>query len=954
MRFYRLTYILLLLCCSVCLYASDVLRVKEYTLSNGLTVWLNEDHSGPQVFGAVVVKAGARDCPDTGIAHYFEHIMFKGTKKIGTIDYESEKIFLDSIAGKYDELAVTEDGMRRMAIQNDINRLSIKAAKYAIPNEFSKLISEYGGSGLNAYTSQDVTVYLNTFSSQYIEHWAELNSERLLAPVFRLFQSELETVYEEKNMYNNELGNKAMDKAMLRVFYPSQYSYSVIGSTKNLKNPRLSDMKAFFEKYYVASNMGLLLSGNFVAEDVLPVLERTFSRLPSGEKPERVFASPDYFKGNEKYSIKIKIPVLKVGALIYEGIPKFGDDHIEYNLIENMLNNPNTGYLNQLGVDRKVFFANAIAVEFDKAGILALAIAPKIPFQSFDKARTLVLEEVERIKTGDFTDEMLEAAKLSLKSTIQTSLEDKTSRTKLLIECFSNDVKWEDFLSSVGDIDAMTKEDVMRVANKYFGDDYLEARKKYGDYPDEKVTKPLYKSVIPPNKDSLSVYAKTMKTLPVNKPAVRLLNFDKDVQTIDLQHLTRLYVSQNPVNDIFTLNIKYMKGRLEDNRLLHLANYLSLIGTDSLSFKEFGLSLYKLGAEISFNAGNSNFEISIKGFDKNYDETVKLVGDFMKNYKVDSKKLKQLKDMKKLDKAMKRSNTDMAAALFEKVAYGEKSIFLKKTEKINASEMSQLFEQMQSVECDIHYCGSNPAKDVEQCVRNYLPLEKIKTAADADIVREPLSYDKPLVYFLDMPKSTQSIIYSYVAVDALENLDERFDAMLYSYYMGGGMFSVMFQEIREFRSLAYSVWANVVSPPWKNKEHKSYCNAFMSTQCDKTVEALFLLDSLQQNMHFPEDNMKSTKNGFYNSLANGYPSFRIVSGTIANYRRNGYNEDPSGLFIKYLDHAGVGNVEDFYKQYIKGKPVVYCITGDSKRVNMKKLESEYRIVKVKVKDIFKL
>lgn len=187
----------LLAACTVChIQATDALRVKELKLSNGMTVWLNEDHSQPKVFGAVVVKAGAKDCPNTGIAHYFEHIMFKGTDKIGTTDYAKEKVWLDSIATQYDLLAKTKDEQQRLEIQKHINQLSIKASDYAIPNEFPRLISKYGGSGLNASTSYDLTEFHNTFSPQYIEQWLWLNSERLIHPVFRLFQGELETVYE--------------------------------------------------------------------------------------------------------------------------------------------------------------------------------------------------------------------------------------------------------------------------------------------------------------------------------------------------------------------------------------------------------------------------------------------------------------------------------------------------------------------------------------------------------------------------------------------------------------------------------------------------------------------------------------------------------------------------------------------------------------------------------------
>ena len=248
----RIIAIILVACGAIAIQAEG-LDVRELKLSNGLTVWLNEDHSQPKVYGALVVKAGAKDCPNTGIAHYLEHLLFKGTQKIGTVDYDAEKVWLDSIAMKYNELSqtnamVNED--KRLAIQRDISRLSQRAADYAIPNEFDRLIAKYGGSALNASTSYDVTEYHNTFAPQFLEQWCELNSERMLNPVFRLFQGELETVYEEKNRAADNITTAAVEKVMEAAFKGHPYQYPIIGSTENLKNPRLSDMEAFFRKYY--------------------------------------------------------------------------------------------------------------------------------------------------------------------------------------------------------------------------------------------------------------------------------------------------------------------------------------------------------------------------------------------------------------------------------------------------------------------------------------------------------------------------------------------------------------------------------------------------------------------------------------------------------------------------------------------------------------------------------
>ena len=195
--------ITLLLCLIISLNCDkpSPLDVEIYKLDNGLTVMLNEDHNETSVFGAIVVDGGGKRDPKdaTGIAHYLEHLLFKGTSKMGTVDYETEKIYLDSIEVLYDELASKEKDRERVKIQKEINRISIKAAEYAIPNEFDRLIEGMGGTGLNAGTGSDFIYYFNSFPSTQIEKWMEVYSHRFLDPVFRLFQAELEIVYEEKN-----------------------------------------------------------------------------------------------------------------------------------------------------------------------------------------------------------------------------------------------------------------------------------------------------------------------------------------------------------------------------------------------------------------------------------------------------------------------------------------------------------------------------------------------------------------------------------------------------------------------------------------------------------------------------------------------------------------------------------------------------------------------------------
>ena len=480
-----------------------------HTLENGLTVWLNEDHTQPKVLGAVVVKAGAKDCPNTGIAHYFEHMMFKGTDKIGTVDYEKEKEILDRIAAKYDELAATKEASERKALQKQINELSVEAAAYVIPNEFDRLISRYGGTKLNAGTSLDYTVYFNTFSPQYMEQWAEINSERLIHPVFRLFQNELETVYEEKNMYGDYVGGISIERLKERYFAPHPYAYPVIGSTENLKNPRLSEMQRFFEEYYVASNMGLILCGDFRTEEVLPILRRTFSRIRKGEAPKQEPVELPPFEGKERMKLKVPMPFVKMMALGFRGVPANHPDEVALKVAVSLLNNANgTGFLDKLTVEHRVVASMAVNECMNEAGILAIFVVPKLLFQSYSAAEKLVWREIERIKKGEFSEETFQSLKLEQKREYVSALEDMNMRAQVMMRVYSQGKRWEEYLDELKRIDFLTREDVIEVAQKYFTRNYLYVTKTTGRYKKDHLPKPDYIPVRPDHLQAQSAYAR--------------------------------------------------------------------------------------------------------------------------------------------------------------------------------------------------------------------------------------------------------------------------------------------------------------------------------------------------------------------------------------------------------------------------------------------------------------
>ena len=949
-------------CCSYQSQAEDLnaLKVKEYRLENGLTVWLNEDHSQPKVFGDVVVKAGAKDCPDTGIAHYFEHMMFKGTDRIGTLDYESEKVLLDSIAMKYDELAMTEDTAARARLQKEINELSIRSSEYVIPNEFNRLINRFGGSGLNAATSYDATIYFNTFSPQYMVQWAEINSERLINPVFRLFQSELETVYEEKNMYGDFIGGQVMDTLMARYFGPHPYAYPIIGSTKNLKNPRLTEMHKFFEDYYVASNMALILSGDFDAQQVMPILEKAFSRIRSGNAPkqEKVMLPP--FNGRETMKVKFPIPFIKAMGLGFRGVSANHEDQVALNIAVNLLNNANgTGYLDKLMVEHKLMGALAINESMNEAGILAVAIMPKLLIQSYSSAEKMVWDEINRVKNGDFSDEMFNSLKLEQKRQYASSLENIDSRATVMMNLFSQGKSWNDYLNEVARIESITKEDVVRVAQKYFSNNYLCVTKSTGKYPKDNLPKPAFSPVVPRNADASSSYAKQLEKIPEQQVAPRIIDFEKDVKTSKLTPLVTLYTTPNPLNDIFTLNISYGIGALEQPELMQLTNYLQLLGTESLSFEQFRSRLQSIGSTLAFDVTPDAFVMKVTGFDNHIDETMELVGDFIRHAKADDKKLRQIVDDAKVsEKAFFKSGDNVASALLEQVKYGDQSRYLRKLslsqiKKLKGKDMLAIYDKVRSVQCDLHYCGTLPVEKVIGTIRQHLPLERTTVASNSPYYRELKQYDRPTVFFIDMPDMAQSIVYGYVKGDPVDDKASRHASRLFSVYFGGDMSSLMFQEIREFRSFAYRTSGRYQLPNHAHKGTAGSFTAMLSTQSDKTLDALGVLDSLIREMPLKPERMEAVKQTLVNRINNDYPPFRNLSEKVASARMEGFDRDPAEEFLRDIATMDMQDISRFYREQISGRPVVYVIAGNRKHIDMKKLAEYGTIIKVKKKDIYK-
>ena len=951
--------ILLIAAVLTSLVVNAQLQVKELKLKNGMTVWLNEDHSQPKVFGAVVVKAGAKDCPNTGIAHYFEHIMFKGTDRIGTIDYQAEKPWLDSISAQYDLLSQTKDDAERTRIQMHINELSLKAADYMIPNEFNRLISKYGGSRLNAGTGYDMTYYHNSFLPQFIEQWCWLNSERLMNPVFRGFQGELENVYEEKNRAADGMGD-IQGKIMGAVFKKQPYAYPIIGSTENLKNPRLSDMSEFYKKYYVASNMGLILCGDITPSDKLTeLLEQTFGRVQTGPMPQRGYSPMPDIQAGEACEVKLPIPLLGIEALIYKAPTDFEPDAIALELANGLLSNGKAGRLDSLMNEHKVMMALATTVGFDDAAGTVLLVIPKL-LGKMKTAEGRALEQVQQVMDGHFSEQQLEALKQEMLINAKQDLETIDKRSVLLIEAFSKGKTWQDILDKMESIQRVTKADVVAAAKKYYGANHITLTKKYGTSDKETLKQPGYKPISPKNMDAKSNFAKMLEQMPVQQVAIRTVDFERDVTTQQLNAHATLYYKKNPVNDIFSFRLRYLDGKLHTPKLDVLSSYLSQLGTDSLKKQQLEKAWQRIGTTMEVEVGDQTFSLSLTGPDNELKPALQLLAHFLRAAKGDEEALDEAKDADKVNrKGFGKQKDDVLGPAFHRILYGQKSGFLtqlskKEIKALQSDDLLSLFRELQHYDCELFYCGRRPIEKVATELQQTLPLAQC-SRPKADTYRPLQQYAEPTVFFYDVPKSRQNYVVSYDAVSALSTAEERARFALWDEYFGGGMSSVLFQNVREFRSLAYStdgkrITTSLVQHP---QEPLGYITA-TGTQADKTLEALATIDSLLRQMPMKEENLEAARQSALNDIQNDYPTFREMGAYVANQRMDGYHTDSHADMARLLPAVNVQDVVQFHQQHIaNNKNRAWIIIGDKKLTDLKALERYGKVVVLKKEDVYR-
>lgn len=940
--------------------AQQPIKVETYHLKNGLKVILCEEHSQPLVHGSVLVHAGSKnENPNaTGVAHYFEHIMFKGTDRIGTTDWAHEKLYLDSISQAYDRLHATQDTKERHNIQLEINRLNIAASKYAIPNEVDAILQKMGCTGLNAGTSYDYTVYYNALPSNQLSNWMDVYVERFRNPIFRLFQSELEAVYEEKNMYENQMIYDFSRNIFREAFGEHPYSRDVIGLGEHLKNPQPSEMQKFFDTYYVANNMTLILVGDFKTSEAKKLIEDKFSVWRSAPIPQQ----PDYKLPvfDQQKVLNVKQTPIKMGLLTFPGVKNSHRDYLPLQMMGSILGG-GSGLLDKAVSEGRLMMAQLMPLALEDAGANVVLFVPNLVGQNHEAAEKVIWDCIDSVKQGRFSDELMQSIKNSSLIGRQQSTEDIMNIAQLLQQLELEGSSYDEWLKENERWMQLTREEIMEVANKYFDKDHCTiVRSKMGFPSHDAAVKPDWDHLEAQNQGAQSAFAKAIASNQPEPIKPQIVDFNKDVSITDVTPNCKLYSTPNPKNDVFQLSIVYRYGTLDNPDLENAITYLDKLGANDMDRQAFNQMVDQFGGYMNFYCGENQSTILIGGLEQNMDTIVALATQWLFSPRHDAKQISLIVDeLKSGEKAAKSSSDDWFKALRQFTYYGDRSSYLNHTSykewsKRNGEQLHNEVLQILTRNGHATFSGNTDPSDVAEMLRrNNLVRENVTVVGFREKQEQKL--DKAQVVYANNKKFLQSDIVLYVQSGDFDRKDVA-AAALYNEYFGGGMNSVVFQEIREFRSLGYSTYGRFTYDILNLNPASQFC--FLGTQCDKTRDGVEALRDLIVEFPKREDKFGPAVEHQVVARNSNYITFRdlpnFVRTSIDYY---GYDHDTRAEITEQISQLTLDDLQQFHNKYIKNRPIIAIISGNAKKFNpnevAKLLGDQVMVKEVKYNQMFK-
>ncbi|MGG8494890.1 M16 family metallopeptidase [Tenacibaculum sp. TC6] len=933
---------------------NDPTGLRLYTLDNGLKVYLSKNTDEPKIQTYIAVRAGSNYDPknSTGLAHYLEHMVFKGTHKIGTLDWEKEKEYLQKISDLYEAHRTEEDAEKKKEIYKEIDKVSLEASNYSVANEYDKMTASLGATGTNAHTSFEETVYQNKIPANELDKWLDLEGERFSTLVLRLFHTELEAVFEEFNRGQDNDGWKSYF-AMLEGLFPNHPygQQTTIGTGEHLKNPSMVDIHNYFDKYYVPNNMAVVLVGDLDFDATIKKVNEVFGKF---EKKELTHPTlPKEQPITQPVIKEVFGPTAENISISFRSNGSNSEDEKYVTLCDMIMANGNAGLLD-LNLNQKQLVQRASCyptfnIEY---GYHTFTGRPKSG-QTLDEVRDLLLEQIEKLKKGEFDEWMIDAVVNDLKLSRTRQYENNTALASAYYNAFIQRENWEDRVKFLDDLKKITKQQLVDFANKFYQNNYVLVYKRKGE--DKNIFKVENPGITPVNlnRDKASEYIQAFNKIESAPLQPKFIDYKTAIKETKTANDINVSYVLNEKNDLFDLNIIFDMGKDNNKKLSLAAGYLEYLGTDKYSAEDIKKEFYKLGIDYYVSAQDDKTFVGLRGLKENLAKGLELLEDLWDNAKADQEAYD--KYVEKIYKERQDGKTQKGNILWGGLMnygkYGENSrlrdiMQIDELQAISPEELVNIIKDMKNYKQRIFYYG----KDVEAAVGALNTHHKIygdlKDYPEAKKYEEIETGGNVFYTNYDMVQTEMLFLAKGKPFDP-KNLAA---STLFNTYFGSGLSSIVFQEIRESKSLAYSAFAAYDDAD--KKDSPNYVLAYVGTQANKLSQAVDAMMDLMNNMPEAEKQFNAAKEATLKKIAAQRITKSNIFWSYERLKKLGIDNDNREEMYNTIKNMTIQDLKGFFDGNIKGESYNVMVIGNKNDLDVKSLQKLGKITELDVDYLF--
>ncbi len=923
-------------------------------LSNGMTLIVARDNSMPRVTMMTAVKAGSIDEPvnATGLAHYLEHMLFKGTDRISALNYAGEAPLLEKITELYEARRQSPDPAEQERIYLTIDKLSGEAAEFSCADEYTSLLQSIGAADINAFTSYDVTAYHCDIPVNALEKFFILEAERFSSPVFRRFHTELETVYEEFNRMQDSDERRFVNAAMQSVFSGTPYARPIIGQPDDLKFPSLLELQNFYRRAYTPGNMILIAAGDVEYEQVRELAEKHFcSRLPAVDAEPLPPTTLQPFTGGG--DIVVSGPGEEMVLLAYR-FPNDRETVKKLTFFDAQLCYREIGRLDRLTRSGKVLSAGSYVSVFRDAAVFICHATP-VEGATVDETAELLRQEINAVAAGDYPEWMPAAIADNLYYDNAKNLEKRYTAAAMLLRAEIQSTSLDMVFADFDDIRNISRDDFKEFA----ADTILAVRpavvrkiKVEGTPETVRVPKPPV-TPVPLNSDSTSEYAVEFASKP--------LPHEKEPEFIELK--TVFGTAENSMGRTvkslpnnrdkrFSIRFRWTSGNAaipEAGTAVAYWQKLGINGDTLLSPDEVKLEWFKRGCHFSASANRDSIEIRIEGLQHNFERAMELLADAVHNPAANRETLDILIKTTLNDRNNNRTRPDsVSEALWNYAIYGKDNpvknlISSQALQQLDAAELARLPRKLFDAPCTVMVYGLEDAEAVLELIDRYFPVPEVPVILPENKRYKTVDYPGNDILAVDFPGAQFRV--------SRIRKGGRFDTgkILYEDIYNDFIYRTAYNYLREARALGYVAGSYIVKPAYAWQE--ALVVTRVDCQADKLAEAMEAVCTFDNDPCTTEADFINARERYARTLATAPPVAESIFDTYIINSNRGLDHDPRREIYYSIPGCTLEDFQRFLLEDYGTKNSRFIIMGETDSIP-ESIKADFDLKILSIDEIF--